>query len=685
MARIQTEKILSDDKDFYIPSMSSRVISYKGLIMSQNIKEFYPDLKDSRLKTSLCVFHQRFSTNTLPQWKLAQPFRFLAHNGEINTIQGNRNWYLARRKKLEIESLPELNDLHPMISDSDSDSFTLDNMLELLLMGDMGIFRAMRTLIPPAWQNDIKIDNDLKACFEYHSMHMEPWDGPAGIVLTDGRYAACVLDRNGLRPARYVITKDRHVTLASEIGVYDYSDDEVIDKGRLSPGEMIAIDTQKGEVLLSDQINHILKDRHPYQSWLKKYSKKVPNFEIDQENPLSWKSNLLQTYKKTFGVSFEEEKEIIAPLADIGQEATGSMGDDTPMPVMSHQNRSIYDYFRQQFAQVTNPAIDSLRESSVMSLEVCIGEERNIFEESPKHADRLILNSPILDRQTFEAIVNNDLKDYSNDRIDLNYDCTIDLEEAINTISDRAVRSVKKGNNLIILSDRQINKSKLVIPAPMALGAVHHKLITKGLRCDTNIIVETGSARNPHHFAVLIGYGATAIYPYLVFEIIRELSDRKANSTNVYGHSVSNYVKGINKGLLKIMSKMGISCVPSYRGAQLFELVGLDNNIVDMCFKGTVSRIAGTDYEDIQSDLIENRESAWNLSEKIKTGGLLKYVHGDEYHDYNPDVVKLLQACVSSGEYSDYEKYASLINDRKPSFIRDLLSINKKRGSQKNK
>ena len=683
IARIQTEKILSDDKDFYIPSMSSRVISYKGLIMSQNIREFYPDLKDSRLKTSLCVFHQRFSTNTLPQWKLAQPFRFLAHNGEINTIQGNRNWYLARRNKLEIECLPELNELHPMISDSDSDSFTLDNMLELLLMGDMGIFRAMRTLIPPAWQNDINIDSDLKACFEYHSMHMEPWDGPAGIVLTDGRYAACVLDRNGLRPARYVITKDGHVTLASEIGVYDYSDDEVINKGRLSPGEMIAIDTHKGEVLLSDQINHILKDRHPYQSWLKKYSRKVPIYESNKENPLCWKSDLLQTYKKTFGVSFEEEKEIIAPLADVGQEATGSMGDDTPMPVMSHQNRSIYDYFRQQFAQVTNPAIDSLRESSVMSLEVCIGEERNIFEESPKHADRLILNSPILDRQTFEAIVNNDLKDYSCNRIDLNYDYTIDLEEAINTISDRAVRSVKKGNNLIVLSDKQINKGKLVIPAPMALGAVHHKLITEGLRCDANIIVESGSARNPHHFAVLIGYGATAVYPYLAFEIIRELAERKANPKSIYGDCISNYIKGINKGLLKIMSKMGISCIPSYRGAQLFELVGLDNNVVDMCFKGTISRIAGTDYEDIQKDLMENRESAWNLSEKIKTGGLLKYVHGDEYHDYNPEVVKLLQACVSSGEYADYEKYASLINDRKPSFIRDLLSINKKKTKSK--
>ena len=679
VARIKAEKILSDDKNFYIPSMSSKVISYKGLIMSQNIREFYPDLNDPKMKTSLCVFHQRFSTNTLPQWKLAQPFRYLAHNGEINTIQGNRNWYLARRNKLEIEFLPELNELHPLISRHDSDSFTLDNMLELLLIGDMGIFRAMRTLIPPAWQNDTRIDDNLKACYEYHSMHMEPWDGPAGVVLTDGRYAACALDRNGLRPARYVVTKDRHITLASEIGVYDYSDEDVLEKGRLAPGEMIAIDTEKGEMLLSEQIDHILKDRHPYQSWLKKFSRKMPKYEKNNEKSFEWDTNKLNIYKKTFGVSFEEEKEIISPLAEIGQEATGSMGDDTPMSVLSNQNRSIYDYFRQQFAQVTNPAIDSLRESSVMSLEVCIGKERNVFEESPKHADRLILTSPTLDRQTYESILNNDLKNFKHLVIDLNYDHTLDLEEAINTICDRAVRSARKGNHIIILSDKQIKKERLVIPAPMAVGAVHHKLIEEGLRCDTNLIVESGSARNPHHFAVLLGYGATAVYPYLSFEIIKEMSRKKITSDNDYGHAVENYIRGINKGLLKIMSKMGISCVASYRGAQLFELVGLDENIVQLCFKDTVSRIAGTDYSDIQDDLLENRKNAWNLSEKIKTGGLLKYVHGDEYHDYNPDVVKLLQACVSTGEYSDYEKFASLINDRKPSFLRDLLEINNKR------
>jgi glutamate synthase (NADPH/NADH) large chain len=675
IARVQSEKILSDDESFYIPSLSSRVISYKGLIVSGHIRDFYLDLSDRNMKTSMCVFHQRFSTNTLPQWKLAQPFRYLAHNGEINTIQGNRNWYLARRNKLNIDSLPELNKLHPLISRKDSDSYTLDNILELLLAGDMGVFRAMRTLIPPAWQNNKNIDPNLKACYEYHSMHMEPWDGPAGIVLTDGRYAACALDRNGLRPARYVMTKDRHITLASEIGVYDYDQNDVLKKGRLAPGEMLAVDTEKGQLLLTNDIDHILKDRHPYLSWLNKYSIKAPEYDPLNEIALNFGSNELLIYKKSFLVTFEEEKEIIAPLAEIGQEATGSMGDDTPMPVLSSHNRSIYDYFRQQFAQVTNPPIDSLREASVMSLEVCLGEERNLFEESSKHADRLILRSPILDRQTYSSILNSSHKDYKHDTINLNYEASLDLEEAINTICDRAIRSVKKGNINIVLSDKKINRNQLIIPAPMAVGAVHHKLINAGIRCDTNLIIETGSARNPHHYAVLIGYGATAVYPYLAYEILNEMVIKNKISQNKYGDCVKNYILGINKGLLKIMSKMGISCISSYRGAQLFEIVGLDQKIVELCFKDTISRISGSDFSDIEADLIENRNLAWDITKQIKTGGLLKYIHNEEHHDYNPDVVKALQECVMTGDYEDYKKYSALVNNRQPSFIRDLLTL----------
>ncbi len=674
VARLQIEKILNDP-DLYICSMSSKVISYKGLIVSENIQKFYPDLIHDKMKTSLCVFHQRFSTNTLPQWKLAQPFRHLAHNGEINTIQGNRHWYMARRNKLDISGLPELKNMHPVVSMSDSDSYSLDNMLEYLLAGDMGIFRAMRTLVPPAWQNNKQIDKKLKACFEYHSMHMEPWDGPAGIVLTDGRYAACVLDRNGLRPARYVITKDRHITLASEVGVYDYKDSEVLQKGRLAPGDMLAVDTLNGEVLLSDDINKILKERHPYEEWLKKNSTDLSGYSEKKEKTLDLSLNKLTILKKYFGVTLEEEKDVILPLAKLGIEATGSMGDDTPMPVLSKQSRSIYDYFRQQFAQVTNPPIDSLRETSVMSLETCLGVERNLFDESSLHAGRLVLESPILSRQIFEKLVSYHKKGFPNDKLSLHYDKTIDLEEAINTISDRAVRSVKKGNVLIILSDINLNSSQLTIPAAMAVGAVHHRLIKEGIRCDCNIIIETASTWNSHHFAVLLGYGCSAIYPYLSYSVIENMISRNDLDKSVYGNHVSNYIKGINKGLLKIMSKMGISCISSYRGAQLFEIIGLNSEIINLCFRNNISRIEGAGFINIENDIKNNKDYSLKPSEAIGKGGLLKFTADGEYHDYNPNVVKALQECVTTGNYEDYIRFSSLVNSRDPSFMRDLFKL----------
>ena len=679
VARLQIEKILSNQNDLYICSLSSKVISYKGLIVSENIKKFYPDLIHKKMKTSMCVFHQRFSTNTLPQWKLAQPFRHLAHNGEINTIQGNRHWYMARRNKLDITDLPELKKMHPIISMDDSDSCTLDNMLEYLLIGDMGIFRAMRTLIPPSWQNNNDIDSKLKACFEYHSMHMEPWDGPAGIVLTDGRYAACVLDRNGLRPARYVITKDRHITLASEIGVYDYHDDNVVEKGRLAPGDMLAVDTLNGEVLFTKDINKILKDRHPYDEWLNKNSTNLSKFIGDDEKPLEFESQDLDSYKKYFGVSLEEEKDVILPLAKLGLEATGSMGDDTPMPVLSKQSRSIYDYFRQQFAQVTNPPIDSLRETSVMSLETCLGVERNLFDESSKHADRLILDSPILTRQIFNKLISYKDKGFKYEKLSLHYDQSIDLEEALNTVCDRASRSVKKGNVLLILSDNDLNKKQLTIPAPMAVGAIHHRLIADGLRCDCNIIVETASSWNSHHFAVLLGYGASAIYPYLAYEVINSIIIKSKSDMKKYSVHLENYLKGINKGLLKIMSKMGISCISSYRGAQLFEIIGLNTSIIDLCFKNNTSRIEGASFDDIEKDLKKNKSYSLDVSEGIHKGGLLKFTAQGEYHDYNPNVVKLLQECVTTGDYEDYKKFSNLVNSRSPSFLRDLLKLKNKK------
>ena len=678
LARLQVEKILNEP-DLYVCSMSSKVISYKGLIVSENIQKFYPDLIHRKMKTSLCVFHQRFSTNTLPQWKLAQPFRHLAHNGEINTIQGNRHWYMARRNKLDIADLPELKEMHPVVSMSDSDSYSLDNMLEYLLAGDMGIFRAMRTLVPPAWQNNNQIDKRLKACFEYHSMHMEPWDGPAGIVLTDGRYAACALDRNGLRPARYIITKDRHITLASEVGVYNYDDSEVLQKGRLAPGDMLAVDTLNGEVLLSEDINKILKDRQPYDEWLNKNSTDLSNYNEKQEIVSNLNNEELLAYKKFYGVTLEEEVDVILPLAKLGIEGTGSMGDDTPIPVLSKQSRSLYDYFRQQFAQVTNPPIDSLRENSVMSLETCLGVERNLFDESSLHAGRLVLNSPVLSKQVFTKLVNYNKKGFPNDKLSLHYDQNIDLEEAINTICDRATRSVKKGNVLIILSDQNLNAKQLTIPAAMAVGAVHHRLINEGVRCDCNIIVETASTWNSHHFAVLLGYGASAIYPYLAYSIINDLISRNSLDKKIYPSHVKNFINGINKGLLKIMSKMGISCVSSYRGAQLFETIGINSNVINLCFKNNISRIEGSGFNDIENDLIKNKKYSLKASEGINKGGLLKFTVGGEYHDYNPDVVKALQACVTSGDYQDYKKFSNLVNSRDPSFLRDLFNIKYKK------
>ena len=679
IARRITEKTLKKlkDKTFYVPSLSSRVISYKGLVMPANLPVFYQDLNNEQLASSLCVFHQRFSTNTWPQWRLAQPFRYLAHNGEINTVQGNRNWSVARGHKFESPHI-SMEQVRPLVSMTGSDSNSLDNMLEALLAGGIDIFRAMRLLIPPAWQNMSNMDADLKAFYEYNSMHMEPWDGPAGIVLTDGRHAACTMDRNGLRPARWVMTKDRHVTLASEIGVYEYKNEDVVMKGRLKPGEMIAIDTETGELLLPADIDNRLKNRHPYRKWLNEHAKHIESVLDEQEEPFIIKpmdQDTLQAAEKLFQVSFEEQDQVLRVLAEGGQEAVGSMGDDTPLPVLSRQIRSLYDYFRQQFAQVTNPPIDPIREQIVMSLATCLGREKNMFEESPKHAQRLLIDSPVLSTSKFSRLQDMDDPEYASEFIELNVPKDGNLKTALQAVCDHAVQSVKDGKVILVLSDRNFNQDSLPIHALLAVGAVHHRLINEGLRCDANIVVETATARDPHHFAVLIGYGATAVYPYLAYESIMgmqirgEISDR--NSVQLF----RNYRQGINKGLYKITSKMGISTISSYRGAQLFESVGLNDEVVDMCFRGTTNRLQGTNFEDLETDVRALAKLAWNPRKTITQGGLLKYVHGGEDHAFNPDVVAALQTAVNSGDFTDYQKFAALVNERPTLAFRDLLKL----------
>ena len=677
MARRLSEKAVQEkDPAFYVPSLSATTIVFKGMVMPQYLTQFYPDLQDERLEASVAVFHQRFSTNTLPQWRLAHPYRYLAHNGEINTVQGNRNWALARGPLFRSPLLPELQEAMPLVSMTGSDSQSLDNMLEVLLMGGLDALHAMRLLVPPAWHGLDSIDSDLRAFYEYYSVHMEPWDGPAGIVLTDGRYAACTLDRNGLRPARFVITRNRFLTIASETGVWDYAPEDVVRKGKLGPGDMIALDLQTGTLLESADIDQILKSRHPYKTWLKKGVKYLESDLVDPRlaaEPMD--RDTLSLYQKMFNVSSEEREEIIRVLAEDESEAVGSMGDDTPMPVLSHKVRSLYDYFRQQFAQVTNPPIDPLRESIVMSLQTQIGPECNIFVPAPEHARQIVLGSPILSQRKLRQILA--LKEVTHEFIDLQYDPGEGLKSAIVRMCEQAESAVREGKLVLLLSDRYLVKGKLPAHALLVTGAVHQHLVKTGLRCKCNLLVETGTARDPHHFACLIGYGATAVYPYMAYQVLFEMM-RKGRVKLDFATRLElgrSYRAGVRKGLFKIMSKMGISTIASYRSSQLFEIVGLSDDIVNLCFTGTESRVQGADFEDLEADLKQLAARAWNPRDPIEQGGLLKYMHGGEYHMYNPDVVAALQAAVISGEYAHYKLFSQLVNNRPAATLRDLLAL----------
>ncbi len=674
IARRLTEKALAHDKTFYIPTLSGNVLLYKGLVMPAALPVFFKDLSDERFASSLAVYHQRFSTNTWPEWRLAQPFRYLAHNGEINTIQGNRNWSLARERKFATPMIPNLDDVRPIVGHDGSDSYSMDNMLEGLVMGGAGLFRSLRMLIPPAWQNVPEMDGDLRAFYEYNSMHMEPWDGPAGVVLTDGRYGACLLDRNGLRPARYVVTKDRHFTIASEIGVWDYAPGEVVQKGRIKPGQMIAVDLAEGRVLFPADIEHQLKSAQPYRKWLKQAQRLELGMSQDSDT-VRLDAPSLTVYQKLFGVSFEERDQILRVLAEDGQEAVGSMGDDTPMAVLSQKVRSPFDYMRQQFAQVTNPPIDPIREAVVMSLNTCFGPERNLFEETPAHAYRLEVPSPVLSRDAYLYLTTLNEPAYRSTRLELSYDpAQTTLQAAIRQLTRDAVAAVAGGNVILVLSDRDIGKQRLPVHALFAVGAVHHALISAGLRCDCNLLVETACARDPHQIACLIGYGATAVYPYLAYQIILAMVE-SGDVTLKAEKALANYRKGTDKGLLKVLSKMGISTVASYRGAQLFEAVGMHEDVINLSFKGTVSRISGADFSDFEDDQKQLARAAFNPMRPIGQGGLLKFIFGEEFHAYHPDVVVQLQKAVKTGDYELYKEYANLVNGRQIAMLRDLLAL----------
>src|SRR6202522_2562518 len=679
LARRRTEKRLeAGDSVFYIPSLSASTIVYKGMVMPQFLTQFYPDLMDPRMEASVVVFHQRFSTNTTPQWRLAHPYRYLAHNGEINTVQGNRSWAVARGPLFRSPVLPDLTDVLPVGSRTGSDSPSLDNMPELLLVGGLDPMHAMRMLVPPAWQSVDMIDPDLKAFYEYYATHMEPWDGPAGIVLTDGRYACCTLDRNGLRPARWVITKNRHITVASEAGVWDYLPEDVVKKGKLGPGEILALDLQTCELMDTREVDDLLKSRHPYKVWLKKGVRYLQTDLIDPRLAAEpFDRDTLAVCQKMFNVSVEERDDIIRVLAEDESEAVGSMGDDTPMPVLSTKVRSLYDYFRQAFAQVTNPPIDSLRESIVMSLQTQIGPECNIFVPMQQHAEQIVLSSPVLSQRKLRQIMGLEDSGVPHEFVDLQADPALDLKSAILKVCDQAEAAVRAGKLVLLLSDRYLVKGKVPIHALLATGAVHHRLVKTGLRCKCNILVETGTARDAHHFACLLGYGATAVYPYLAYQTLFDLMRKGAISSDADARQElgRSFRRGIRKGLFKIMSKMGISTIASYRSAQLFEIVGLNSEVVSLCFEGSDSRIEGADFADLKAAADYLAQRAWDPAENVEQGGLLKYMHGGEYHMYNPDVIAMLQSAVMTGDYEQYKQYAALVNERPVSCIRDLLKL----------
>ena len=676
VARRKAEIELKDDPLFYVTSLTSQVVIYKGLVMPADLPAFFLDLQDERLASHIVVFHQRFSTNTLPRWPLAQPFRYLAHNGELNTIDGNRDWAVARTPKFVTDLIPELQELQPLVNRVGSDSSSLDNMLEVLVSGGMDLFRALSILVPPAWQNVDTMDMDLRAFYEFYSQHMEAWDGPAGLVIQDGRYAVCMLDRNGLRPSRWVTTKNGYITVASEIGTWDYQPEDVIAKGRVGPGQMLVIDTETGNIMDTKAVGRQLKKAHPYRLWLRENAVRLRDDEQLEEKAYEQREtgeNLL-ALQKMFHITNEERTEIIRPSAENGQEAVGSMGDDTPMAVLSKQVRHVADFFRQQFAQVTNPPIDPLREAIVMSLETCLGSEKNIFEPTPDHANRIVLSSPVLSSSKMMQLRSVTKPGFEIETIDLNYDESMALDDAIRNICEQAAQAVRAGKVLIVLSDRNIEKGKVPANAIMVTGAVHHHLINVGLRADANLIIETGLVRDSHQLAVLLGFGATAVYPYLAYNVIADLVD-KGDLLGDPLYAKNNFRKSLDKGLLKILSKMGISTVSSYRGAQLFEAVGLSEEVVELCFTGVESRISGATFDDLAIDQQILAKNAFTKRVPLDQGGLLKFVFNKEYHAFNPDVIQALHKAVRTGDYDNYKEYASIVNSRPVATLRDLLQL----------
>ena len=675
------------DEDFYICSLSNTNIIYKGMLTSKQLREYFPDLSNPYFTSGLALVHSRFSTNTFPTWSLAQPFRLLAHNGEINTIRGNRGWMQARESVLLKEDSPLTPAISPIVQPGMSDSASLDNVLEFFVMSGLSLPHAMSILVPESFNDKNPISEDLKAFYEYHSILMEPWDGPAALLFSDGRFAGGMLDRNGLRPARYTITKNDTMVVASEAGVIDFNPTEVAEKGRLQPGKILLIDTQEGKIYYDGEIKEQLAKEHPYRQWLSTNRIQLEKLKSGRHIANSV-DNLLQK-EVMFGYGEEDVDGTIAPMAVNGVEPTAAMGNDTPLAVLSNRPQTFFNYFRQQFAQVTNPAIDSIRESLVMSLTEYIGRVgAGILTPDESNCKMVRLPHPILNNTQLDILCNIRYKGFNTVKLPMLFECKKGedgLRDALSKLCHDAEQSVDAGYNYIILSDREVDQDHAAIPSLLAVSAVHHYLISVGKRVQTALIVESGEIRETMHAALLLGYGASALCPYMTFAILDDLVKRHKIQED-YTTAEANYIKAVKKGLFKIMAKMGISTIRSYRGAKIFESIGLNESLLKAYFGTEVSTIGGIGLERIARDAIILHDKAFATGNDAETAaeaflpnlGQFHWRKDGIRHAWNPETIATLQLATRTGNYDKFKEYTHLVDDKAdPIFIRDLLGFKK--------
>jgi glutamate synthase domain-containing protein 2/glutamate synthase domain-containing protein 1/glutamate synthase domain-containing protein 3 len=676
------ESLLKQKDYFYITNLSCRTLSYKGLLMPEQVSSFFVDLKDESIKSTLCLVHSRYSTNTFPTWNLAQPFRFLAHNGEINTLRGNVNGVRARERLLASDLFgTDIEKLKPVIVEGGSDSAAIDNFFELLVLSGRSLEHAMMMLIPAAWEHDKKMDKELRDFYKYHASFMEPWDGPAAIAFTDGFNIGAVLDRNGLRPARYIVTNDDFVVMASEVGVLDIAPANIKVSGRLEPGRMFFIDTKAGKIIEDSQIKKDISGRSPYGKWNEESL--VDLDKLVSSGLPGNKSKDLIGQLRAFGCSREDLKMVIKPMAEEGKEPVGSMGADIPHAFLSKKPQLLFSYFKQLFAQVTNPPIDSIREKLVMSLESFIGPEKNLLDETPKHSHKLRVKNPILTNEELEKIRDISVNNFRAKTIYTFFDAANPREgflQALERICFEAEYAIEQGYSFIILSDRGSDKDNIALPSLLATSTIHQYLVKKTIRSQVALVVESAEPKEVHHFAVLFGYGADCINPYLAYEAVEYLIEDKEINLDLKS-ALSNYNKSITDGILKILSKMGISTLRSYRGAQIFEALGLDNDFVLKYFTGTVSRIGGVGLESIINETIERHKQAYPQRNtetlNLDSGGIYQWKKDGEFHLWNPESIAALQDAAANGDYERYKEFARLINDqsKNPTTLRSLLKF----------